>query len=103
VHRFTADVFYGGGQWLLLSCLLGWNQAAAGDVDAGWRYLRWAAGQADAAGDMPEQVEDHLLHAGHRQEWIDRWGTVAQPLLWSHAMFLILADELGLHTTGGVR
>ncbi len=96
VHRFTADVFYGGGQWLLLSCLVGWNAVAAGDVDAAWRYLRWAAGQADPAGDMPEQVEDHLLHPEHRQEWIDRWGTVARPLLWSHAMFLILADELGL-------
>ena len=98
VHRFTADVFYGGGQWLLLSCLLGWNAVAAGDVDAGWRYLRWAAAQADPAGDMPEQVETHLLHPEHRQEWIDRWGTVARPLLWSHAMYLILADELGLQT-----
>ena len=28
VHRFTADVFYGGGQWMLLSALLGWNLAA---------------------------------------------------------------------------
>ena len=103
VHRFTADVFYGGGQWPLLSCLLGWNQVAAGDVAGGWRYLRWAAAQADPAGNMPEQVEQHLLHAEHRQEWIDRWGTVAQPLLWSHAMYLILADELGLQTAGDQR
>ncbi len=101
VHRFTADVFYGGGQWPLLSCLVGWNRVAAGDVDAGWRYLRWAAATADPAGDIPEQVDGHLLHAEHRQEWIDRWGAVATPLLWSHAMFLILADELGLQSGGG--
>ncbi|MGH8892415.1 MAG: glycoside hydrolase family 15 protein, partial [Actinomycetes bacterium] len=25
VHRFRADVFYGGGQWVLLAALLGWN------------------------------------------------------------------------------
>lgn len=101
VHRFTADVFYGGGRWPLLSCLVGWNRVAAGDVDAGWRYLRWAAASADPAGDIPEQVDGHLLQAEQRQEWIDRWGTVATPLLWSHAMYLILADELGLQSGGG--
>ena len=102
VHRFTEDVFYGGGQWLLLSCLLGWNLAATGDLDAGWRYLRWAAAHTDPSGEMPEQVDDHLLHPEHRQQWIDRWGPVAQPLLWSHAMFLILADELGLQAAKSV-
>ena len=38
---------------------------------------------------------DHLLDPAFRQEWIDRWGTVATPLLWSHAMLLRLAVELG--------
>lgn len=96
VHRFTADVFYGGGQWPLLSCLLGWNLARAGDVDGARRHLTWALARADAAGDLPEQVPDHLLAPDHRREWLDRWGPVARPLLWSHAMVLILADELGL-------
>ncbi len=101
VHRFAADVFYGGGRWPLLTCLLGWNLAAAGDLDAGWRCLRWAAATVGPSGDMPEQVPGHLLHPEYRQGWIDRWGTVATPLLWSHAMFLILADELGLQPAGG--
>jgi GH15 family glucan-1,4-alpha-glucosidase len=96
VHRFTADVFYGGGQWILLSALLGWNLAVAGDTDGAWRHLRWIAAQADAASDLPEQVPHHLLHPGSRDEWIARWGTVASPLLWSHGMYLILADELGI-------
>ncbi|WP_350277942.1 glycoside hydrolase family 15 protein [Kribbella sp. HUAS MG21] len=96
VHRFTADVFYGGGQWILLSALLGWNLAAAGDTDGAWRYLRWIAEQATPDGDLPEQVPHHLLHPGSRDEWIERWGTVATPLLWSHGMYLILADELGI-------
>ena len=103
IHRFIADVFYGGGQWLILSCLLGWNRVAAGDIAAGWRYLRWTAAQADGNGEFPEQVPDHLLHPESRQEWIDRWGPVARPLLWSHAMYLILADELGLKTSGPQR
>ncbi|TCC20580.1 glycoside hydrolase family 15 protein [Kribbella sindirgiensis] len=96
VHRFTADVFYGGGQWLLLSALLGWNLAAAGDSAGAWRLLRWIADQATPDGDLPEQVPHHLLHPGSRDEWIARWGTVATPLLWSHGMYLILADELGI-------
>lgn len=96
VHRFRADVFYGGGQWPILSALLGWNRVAAGDVEAGWRYLRWIAATATPDGELPEQVPDQLLAAEHRQEWIERWGTVATPLLWSHGMYLILADELGL-------
>ncbi len=96
VHRFRADVFYGGGQWLLLSCLLGWNLAVAGDRAAALTYLTWVADHATPDGDLPEQVPDHLLHPARRDEWLDRWGPVATPLLWSHGMFLILADELGL-------
>lgn len=96
VHRFLADVFYGGGQWLLLSCFLGWNLAAAGDTDGARRLLDWVADQVTADGDLPEQVGHHLLHPESRQEWVDRWGPVATPLLWSHGMYLVLADELGL-------
>ena len=99
VHRFSADVFFGGGQWPLLSALLGWNLAATGDVSGALRHLRWIADRATADLELPEQVPDHLLHPDHRQEWIDRWGPVATPLLWSHGMYLILADELGLIST----
>lgn len=96
VHRFRADVFYGGGQWLLLSALLGWNLAVAGDRAGALRHLRWVADHATPTGDMPEQVPDHLLHPESREEWLERWGPVATPLLWSHGMYLVLADELGL-------
>ncbi|WP_392542383.1 glycoside hydrolase family 15 protein [Oryzobacter telluris] len=96
VHRFRADVFYGGGQWLLLSALLGWNLVRQGDVDGARHLLEWVADHATDTGEMPEQVDDHLLHPGSRAEWVERWGSVATPLLWSHGMFLVLADELGL-------
>ena len=42
----------------------------------------------------------HLLHPGSRDEWVARWGPVASPLLWSHGMYLILADELGITDEG---
>ncbi len=95
VHRFRADVFFGGGQWPLLSCFLGWALAETDPAEAR-RYLEWAAAQATPSLDLPEQVPTHLLHPQHREEWIQRWGPVATPLLWSHAMVLTLADVLDL-------
>ena len=96
VHRFAADVFFGGGQWPLLSCLLGWNHARAGRPGEAARLLDWAIAQADPEGMVPEQVDGHLLHPERRAEWVAKWGPVAKPLLWSHAMILILAAELGI-------
>ena len=96
VHRYRADEFFGGGQWPLLSCLLGWNQVVAGNLAEAWRYLDWVAGQFTSEGDLPEQLPHDLLNPEHRERWIEAWGPVATPLLWSHGMYLILADELGL-------
>jgi GH15 family glucan-1,4-alpha-glucosidase len=96
VHRYLADTFFGGGQWPLLSCFLGLAWNAAGDRERALELLRWAAATAAPDGSMPEQVDSHLLDPTYSQEWIDRWGTVAQPLLWTHAMFVRLAVELGV-------
>jgi GH15 family glucan-1,4-alpha-glucosidase len=96
VHRYLADTFFGGGQWPLLSCFLGLALLAAGDRDRALAQLQWAASTATPAGDLPEQVDRHLLAPDMQQEWIDRWGTAASPLLWTHAMYLRLAADLGL-------
>lgn len=95
VHRYLGDTFFGGGRWPLLSCFLGLAKAAAGDRAGARVLLEWAAGTATEDGLMPEQVDGHLLDPGYRQYWIDRWGAPATPLLWSHAMLLRLAAELG--------
>ncbi|MEA4942888.1 MAG: glycoside hydrolase family 15 protein [Propionicimonas sp.] len=95
VYRFRADTFFGGGRWPLLSCFLGLAKAARSDRGGARDLLRWAAGTATDDGLLPEQVDGHLLAPGYRQYWIDRWGTPATPLLWSHAMLLRLAAELG--------
>lgn len=94
VHRFVADTFFGGGQWPLLSCFAGLARAALGEPERASEYLAWATSTATEAGDLPEQVNRHLLAPERRQEWVDKWGTVATPLLWSHAMVLRLAKEL---------
>lgn len=95
-HRFTTDTYYGGGQWPLLSCFIGLAQARLGDTARARELLDWAAGTERATGSMPEQVADHLIDPAYVDEWVERWGTSADPLLWSYAMFLRLAVELGV-------
>jgi len=96
VYRFRADTFFGGGRWPLLSCFLGLAYAAVGQRDEALRLLVWAASTATDTGMLPEQVDGHLLAPEYREEWLERWGPVATPLLWSHAMVLRLAAELGV-------
>ncbi|GAA1532102.1 hypothetical protein GCM10009827_057370 [Dactylosporangium maewongense] len=96
VHRFRADVFYGGGRWPVLAGLLGQSYLRLGRPGDARRQLAWIAGTAADNGDLPEQVSDRLLHPQQRQEWLERWGPVATPLLWSHAAYLSLAAELGV-------
>jgi GH15 family glucan-1,4-alpha-glucosidase len=95
-HRFTTDTYYGGGQWPLLSCFFGLAHLDAGDSARARELLEWAAGTVRESGTMPEQVTDHLIDPSFVDEWVQRWGPSADPLLWSHAMFLRLAVELGL-------
>jgi GH15 family glucan-1,4-alpha-glucosidase len=95
-HRFTTDTYYGGGQWPLLSCFVGLAHLDAGDSARARELLEWAAGTVRESGTMPEQVTDHLVDPSFVDEWVQRWGPSADPLLWSHAMFLRLAVELGL-------
>ena len=96
VHRYALDTYYGGGQWPLLAAFLGWQQLRAGRTAAALAQLEWVARQATTEGDLPEQVNDHLLAPAAERAWLERWGPVATPLLWSHAMFLTLALELGV-------
>jgi GH15 family glucan-1,4-alpha-glucosidase len=97
-HRFTTDTYYGGGQWPLLSCFIGLAQLDAGHAVRARELLEWAAGTEREGGTIPEQVDDHLIDAAFVDEWVQRWGPSADPLLWSHAMFLRLAVELGVVT-----
>jgi isomaltose glucohydrolase len=95
VHRHPDDEFYGGGPWLLLAALLGWHYARSGKDAEARAQLDWVAGAASTDGDLPEQTDGPLLHPQKRGEWVERWGPPACPLLWSHALFLTLAHELG--------
>ncbi|TKI54232.1 glycoside hydrolase family 15 protein [Brevibacillus antibioticus] len=95
VHRYPADTYYGGGQWLLLSAWMGWYYVKTGRREEAEKIATWIVSQRQANG-LPEQVQEHLLSPAHYELWVERAGHPAVPLLWSHAMFLVLAAELGI-------
>lgn len=97
VHRYRGDSYYGGGAWPLLTAALArarLRRGDPGDRELAERALRWIEVHADASGDLPEQVPDHALHPDRIDEWRQRWGESARPLLWSHAAYLALRHEL---------
>jgi len=95
VHRHPADDYFGGGQWPVLAGLLGWHDVEAGRPGDARALLEWIVAQATASGELPEQVGPLLRPEAHAG-WEERWGPVALPLLWSHAMLLRLALALGV-------
>ena len=94
LHRYARDTYYGGGGWLLLTAWLGWYDLEAGEPGRARELLAWVESQAGEDGNMPEQVPEDLIEPPSYPVWLQRWGPVASPLLWSHAMYLILHEAL---------
>jgi GH15 family glucan-1,4-alpha-glucosidase len=94
VHRYAADTYYGGGQWVLLTAWLGWYLALIGRREEAATLLEWVQAQGTADGWLPEQVPLGLNNASYYEPWRARWGDIASPLLWSHAMYIILCRAL---------
>ena len=96
VYRYLGDTFYGGGEWLILTAWLGWHEVRTGLREQALTRLDWIAAQATPDGNLPEQISGDVQQPSYIAEWTERWGPVATPLLWSHAMFLTLAVECGV-------
>jgi GH15 family glucan-1,4-alpha-glucosidase len=94
VYRYRADTYYGGGEWVLLTALLGQCYARAGNHARAARCLAVVERQADPEGQLPEQWSTAALAPSYVGEWTERWGPVAKPLLWSHAEYLNLRAAL---------
>ncbi len=94
LHRYAADRYYGGGEWLLLTAWLGWAYARAGQPGECAPLLAWIEAQAAPNGDLPEQVAHGLCAPDAYPQWVSQWGPIASPLLWSHAQYILLLDAL---------
>ena len=89
VWRNLDDEYYGGGEWPLLTAMLGLASPERADD-----CLAWIEAHAAPDGDLPEQVQDNLLRPERYEPWVEKWGEPATPLLWSHAMYLRLHHAL---------
>jgi len=101
VHRYRSDTYYGGGAWPVLTSAYGrvlLRRDHPGDRERAFDALHWIEAQADARGDLPEQVAEHAFAPDRIDEWKRSWGDSARPLLWSHAAYLALRSELEART-----
>jgi GH15 family glucan-1,4-alpha-glucosidase len=93
IRRYPADTYYGGGAWPVLTGALGWYLASTGELDKARRRAEWIAAQFDE-GCLGEQFGGEHRDPAKYSEWVRRWGLPARDLMWSHAMFVVLCDEI---------
>ena len=94
VRRYLDDTYFGGGAWPVLTCSLGWYHARAGRRDEAERCLAWTQARIDDEGRLAEQFGGEQRDPEHYRQWVARWGAPAADLLWSHAMHVVLCEEL---------
>jgi len=90
VRRYVGDTYFGGSPWMLLTAWLGWHLRSTGDVDGYCAARDWVETHASEDGWMAEQITDEPQNPAFVAPWVERWGTVANPLLWSHAKYLLM-------------
>jgi GH15 family glucan-1,4-alpha-glucosidase len=91
IYRYVGDTYYGGGEWILLTAWIGWYDAVTGNTDGVRAARDWIRRAATTGLDLPEQTIDGAQDPAMVESWVNRWGPVATPLLWSHAMYLIMS------------
>lgn len=94
LHRYLKDTYYGGGEWVLLTAWLGWAYARAGELEKARSILKWAEAQVSPQGELAEQVPHALYDNASYDFWQKKWGPIASPLLWSHAMYILLVQSI---------
>ncbi len=103
LHRYAEDSYYGGGEWILLTAWLGWyySKLSAERPDLKslltskiQACLEWIEAHAGSRQYFPEQVPENLNVPAYYSTWVERWGEIASPLLWSHANYIILRSSL---------
>jgi GH15 family glucan-1,4-alpha-glucosidase len=94
IRRYPGDSYYGGGEWVLLTAHLGWYWAEVGELERSYGAMSWVEAAADEHGHLAEQLIDGAQQPDRIREWMENWGPVANPLLWSHASYLILRHAL---------
>ncbi len=90
VHRYPQDSYYGGGEWIILTLWLARHYHEVKRREEAHKLLQWVESSADVNGELPEQVPHNLNKPKFYRRWVEKWGPIAKPLLWSHAMYIIV-------------
>ena len=88
LKRYKKDTYYGGGSWVLLSAYLAGHLKSNSERDISEEIEAWIERKADLNGFLPEQVPENLLEERMYAPWVEKWGEIASPLLWSHAAYI---------------
>ena len=67
--RHLEDEYYGGGEWLLLTAMLGLAKPERAED-----CLRWIEAHATPDGLLPEQAQDHLQRPDRYEPWVEAVG-----------------------------
>jgi GH15 family glucan-1,4-alpha-glucosidase len=94
IRRYVGDTFYGGNPWLMLTAWYGWHQLRSGDDEAARAAAAWVEHRASSVGLLAEQILDEPQAPEFVASWTSKWGPVADPLLWSHAKYILLMTDL---------
>lgn len=94
IRRYLGDTYYGGNPWFLLTAWLGWHDRLGDNTGGHVHAVDWVRGHRAANGWLAEQILDEPQDPSAVEPWIDRWGPVADPLLWSHAKYLLMQSDV---------
>ncbi|MFI5035016.1 MAG: glycoside hydrolase family 15 protein [Acidimicrobiales bacterium] len=97
LRRYPTDTYFGSGAWPVLTASLGWHYLSLGNLSEARRCRDWVADHFDSDDRLGEQFGGDVRDPQHYFEWVDRWGPPAQELVWSHAMFVVLATAIEGH------
>lgn len=93
IRRYRGDTYFGGNPWILLTAWLGWHDRLGGNEFGYVAARNWVLDHAAKGGDLPEQILHEPQDAAFVGPWLERWGPVANPLLWSHAKFILMESD----------
>lgn len=94
VHRYLKDTYYGGGAWVLLDLHLAWYYAVTRQLNKAAEIIAWVETLMDVDGFLPEQVSSTMLAPDYYGSWVEQRGPIANPLLWTHAMYIVVKRAL---------
>jgi GH15 family glucan-1,4-alpha-glucosidase len=95
LKRYKGDSYYGGNPWIVTTGLLALYYIENGKKEKARDLVGWIEDQAQ--NDMlPEQVynSQYANDPLRYQWWIRYWGQISNPLLWSHAAYIIAKKKL---------